>query len=506
MNAELQSEHRQCKTCIESSPSNPSDNLLVHEPTLYPFPQIHLDFGNYAGAQWLFGADQFSCWPIATCFGDTATADKLIWYWRVLQIRNPREDLLWRWTEEYLAWAEGVVSPERHWLGAVVTIQPKVKRDLWELCQGAQEGLPLPLQTWQEDQSEGMVPCLTHSCQHPKETFRPNAEPAHVWPRSLRWHQPSQGPSHTRTPGRYRGPCTSHQGPPALSGQGWPTPALGCGTMRCRPGPCDKKVVQVQNWYTGATVSSWSRSQTWHSQFCCILLLHRFNLPMSSTPTQPAVFSTTPAPPRRSSRAHRQPVGFSWTQFHGIRFVSNFKKEVSLSLYIKCVVCAFCKIITRLFHFLIAPSNPLAFANFTPATWHPFQTWTQGPSFLPLWLKFFALEEFKKKKEKGELIDSESYLLCCNVVLICILLLGHICMSLSFAYYYLGTFICCSHSIVILTLWYTMLCFLHQNMTQSVLSHSSNAPGSEYILCVFLSLQASVSSSFIWPRSIPNRM
>ena len=80
MNTELQREHRQCKTCIESSPSNPSDNLLVHEPASYPFQQIHLDFGNYAGAQWLFGADQFSGWPIATCFGDNATAEKLIRY------------------------------------------------------------------------------------------------------------------------------------------------------------------------------------------------------------------------------------------------------------------------------------------------------------------------------------------------------------------------------------------------------------------------------------------
>ena len=80
MNAQLQQEHRQCKTCIENSPSNPADNLITHEPATYPFQYVHLDFGNYAGAQWLLGADQFSGWPIAFCLGDTAKASKMIAY------------------------------------------------------------------------------------------------------------------------------------------------------------------------------------------------------------------------------------------------------------------------------------------------------------------------------------------------------------------------------------------------------------------------------------------
>ena len=44
MNTEPLREHRQCKTCMESSPSNPPDNPLVHEPALYPFQQISTFF------------------------------------------------------------------------------------------------------------------------------------------------------------------------------------------------------------------------------------------------------------------------------------------------------------------------------------------------------------------------------------------------------------------------------------------------------------------------------
>ncbi len=78
MNAELQREHRACKTCVENSPSNPKDNLIVHEPASYPFQYIHVDIGNYAGGQWLFGADQFSGWPIAEFVGTTATSEAVI--------------------------------------------------------------------------------------------------------------------------------------------------------------------------------------------------------------------------------------------------------------------------------------------------------------------------------------------------------------------------------------------------------------------------------------------
>ena len=78
MNAELQREHRACKTCVEKSPSNPADNLLVHEPATYPFQVIHVDFGEYAGSQWLFGADQFSGWPIAKRLGTNARTEHLL--------------------------------------------------------------------------------------------------------------------------------------------------------------------------------------------------------------------------------------------------------------------------------------------------------------------------------------------------------------------------------------------------------------------------------------------
>ena len=78
INAELQKEHRTCKTCVEKSPSNPPDHVLVHEPVAYPFQAIHVDFGNYAGTSWLFGADQFTGWPIVKRLGPNAPTEKLI--------------------------------------------------------------------------------------------------------------------------------------------------------------------------------------------------------------------------------------------------------------------------------------------------------------------------------------------------------------------------------------------------------------------------------------------
>ena len=78
MNAELQQEHRKCLKCVERSPSNPKDNFIVHEPATYPFQHVHIDIGHYAGAKWLFGADQFSGWPIAIYLGTTATSADVI--------------------------------------------------------------------------------------------------------------------------------------------------------------------------------------------------------------------------------------------------------------------------------------------------------------------------------------------------------------------------------------------------------------------------------------------
>jgi len=78
MNAELQQEHRKCKTCVERSPSNPTDNHIVHEPASYPFQHLHVDIGHYQGTQWLFGADQFTGWPIVEFLGTSATSEDVI--------------------------------------------------------------------------------------------------------------------------------------------------------------------------------------------------------------------------------------------------------------------------------------------------------------------------------------------------------------------------------------------------------------------------------------------
>ena len=78
MNSEIQREHRQCMKCIEKSPSNPQDVIRSHEPASYPFQKVHIDFGHYAGRVWLFGADQFSGWPISKCFGKGAPEEQLV--------------------------------------------------------------------------------------------------------------------------------------------------------------------------------------------------------------------------------------------------------------------------------------------------------------------------------------------------------------------------------------------------------------------------------------------
>ncbi len=41
------------KTCVERSPSNPSDQIKPHEPAVYPFQRIHADLGNYGRKQWI---------------------------------------------------------------------------------------------------------------------------------------------------------------------------------------------------------------------------------------------------------------------------------------------------------------------------------------------------------------------------------------------------------------------------------------------------------------------
>lgn len=78
MHSQLLQEHRKCKTCVEKSPSNPQNPDRPHEPAMYPFQKIHLDFADYAGRKFLFGADQFSGWPIAKELGKDAPTSKLI--------------------------------------------------------------------------------------------------------------------------------------------------------------------------------------------------------------------------------------------------------------------------------------------------------------------------------------------------------------------------------------------------------------------------------------------
>ena len=78
MNSDIQKLHRSCQTCVEKAPSNPQDNILTHQPASYPFQFVHFDLAQYAGKQWLIGADQFSGWPLVKCLGNDSSGDKVI--------------------------------------------------------------------------------------------------------------------------------------------------------------------------------------------------------------------------------------------------------------------------------------------------------------------------------------------------------------------------------------------------------------------------------------------
>ena len=51
---------------------------MTHEPASYPFQFVHFDLGNYAGKQWLIGADQFSGWPLVKCLGNDTAGDRTV--------------------------------------------------------------------------------------------------------------------------------------------------------------------------------------------------------------------------------------------------------------------------------------------------------------------------------------------------------------------------------------------------------------------------------------------
>jgi hypothetical protein len=78
MSNELHQRRRNCKTCVERSPSNPTEPLKPHEPALYPFQKIHMDMAFYGGKQWFIVVDQFSGWPMAKNMGKEALSKEVV--------------------------------------------------------------------------------------------------------------------------------------------------------------------------------------------------------------------------------------------------------------------------------------------------------------------------------------------------------------------------------------------------------------------------------------------
>jgi len=75
MTAEIKQRWRNCRTCVERSPSKPAESVKARETTQYPFQILHMDIGSYAGLQWLIMIDQFSGWPLVRNLKkDTTTA------------------------------------------------------------------------------------------------------------------------------------------------------------------------------------------------------------------------------------------------------------------------------------------------------------------------------------------------------------------------------------------------------------------------------------------------
>jgi hypothetical protein len=60
MNKDVKALSQRCQSCVERSPSNKKEPEIAHEKAVYPFQQIHMDFCNYTGQQWLAIGDQFS--------------------------------------------------------------------------------------------------------------------------------------------------------------------------------------------------------------------------------------------------------------------------------------------------------------------------------------------------------------------------------------------------------------------------------------------------------------
>jgi Integrase zinc binding domain len=72
INSDLKQQRITCKSCVKRSPSNPSDQIKLHKPAVYPFQCIHADLGNYSGKQWIIIMDQFSGWPLIRNLGKEA--------------------------------------------------------------------------------------------------------------------------------------------------------------------------------------------------------------------------------------------------------------------------------------------------------------------------------------------------------------------------------------------------------------------------------------------------
>jgi len=78
MNAQIDERWRQCRTCVEKSPSNKPEPTKPREISKYPFQIMHMDLGSYGGYQFLVIVDQFTGWPVVKEMRKDTTTKSLI--------------------------------------------------------------------------------------------------------------------------------------------------------------------------------------------------------------------------------------------------------------------------------------------------------------------------------------------------------------------------------------------------------------------------------------------
>ena len=84
MSKDIQARWRQCRTCVERSPSNKPLPTRPRPIVEYPFQVVHMDLGAYAGDQWLIIVDQFSGFPIVKNLANNATTKTVTKYLRIM--------------------------------------------------------------------------------------------------------------------------------------------------------------------------------------------------------------------------------------------------------------------------------------------------------------------------------------------------------------------------------------------------------------------------------------